>query len=316
MSFRLSSRSTALLIALACTPALAHEGSRVWIGNTAGVTTTFTSDDDFEPTVFSPANVFTTTLTPFFGVYTTEFPGYEVRTDGGGVPSDTLFGFDLTGPLLAYDAASGRLRATSDVYAGGSIPQLAVSLGSTVVTTDTGVKSGFDFFFHSGIGDHAHLSFTLLGDGMSPSAPSPDGVYALPMRLRSDRLAFSDWYYLVFAKNPAPNTLSISTLLAQQMANAREGDTNFDGSINFDDLLTLAQNYGSSSGRWWGSGDFNFDGDVDFDDLLQLAQGYGSTALITQSFQSDWALAQTIAPEPVSLIAALGFASLGLRKRW
>lgn len=56
------------------------------------------------------------------------------------------------------------------------------------------------------------------------------------------------------------------------------GDTNGDFIVNFDDLLTLAQRYGSSvSSNPFASGDFNDDGVVNFDDLLLLAQHYGTS---------------------------------------
>jgi hypothetical protein len=54
------------------------------------------------------------------------------------------------------------------------------------------------------------------------------------------------------------------------------GDTNHDGSVNFSDLLTLAQHYGQASAVWE-TGDFNNDHSVNFTDLLTLAQHYGFT---------------------------------------
>jgi hypothetical protein len=72
------------------------------------------------------------------------------------------------------------------------------------------------------------------------------------------------------------------------------GDTNRDRTVNFDDLLTLAQNYGQS-GRTFSQGNFDYsaDGAVSFDDLLLLAQNYGrnlfsavavrETAVVTKS---------------------------------
>lgn len=56
------------------------------------------------------------------------------------------------------------------------------------------------------------------------------------------------------------------------------GDTNGDLRVTFDDLLTLAQRYGSSvSSNPFASGDFNDDGVVNFDDLLLLAQYYNAS---------------------------------------
>lgn len=57
------------------------------------------------------------------------------------------------------------------------------------------------------------------------------------------------------------------------------GDATLDQSVNFNDLLRLAQNYNASN-RYWSSGDFNYDGNVNFNDLLPLAQNYGATGIV------------------------------------
>ncbi len=98
------------------------------------------------------------------------------------------------------------------------------------------------------------------------------------------------------------------------VASTLPGDTNCDLVVNFDDLLSLAMNYGSTSGAIWYNGDSNYDGDVDFDDLLAVAQNYGQT--VTGSFASDWALAQSLAPEPTVLATTLGVSSLFARRRF
>lgn len=51
------------------------------------------------------------------------------------------------------------------------------------------------------------------------------------------------------------------------------GDATLNGTVDFADLLTMAQHYGQSGD--WESGDFNNDGTVDFSDLLILVQHYG-----------------------------------------
>lgn len=289
-----------LITLLTASAALGHDGPRVWIGNDAGVTRTYTSDDDLDPTTYTPSRIFAETMPQFFGVYTTQFPGFEVRRDGGNVPTDTLFGFDLAGPLLMLEPAQNRLRPTSKIFTSTPAPQLAVSLSTTKRITSTGIVDGFDFFSFGGVGDHSHLSFTLLGDGVSASVASPDGVYVAPLLLTSSSLARSDWFFLVFDKNGQPTQIDQAKSLANQMAIAAPGDTNFDGHVNFDDLLTLAQNYGATQGKWWADGDFDFNGNVDFDDLLTLAQRYGTNAM-SSDFVADWALARSIAPEPTSL---------------
>jgi hypothetical protein len=98
------------------------------------------------------------------------------------------------------------------------------------------------------------------------------------------------------------------------------GDTNGDRNVNFDDLLTLAQNYGLPGNPVWANGDFTGDGIVGFDDLLLLAQHYdGATGLnsdqsLAASFAADWAAAQSLVPEPGSVLMALVVASPGTRR--
>lgn len=89
------------------------------------------------------------------------------------------------------------------------------------------------------------------------------------------------------------------------------GDATLDGRVDFDDLLSLAQQFGSTTRRYWADGDFNGDGRVGFDDLLGLAQNYESPALL----ESDWALARSLVPEPALLSLLGATACLVVRRR-
>jgi hypothetical protein len=88
------------------------------------------------------------------------------------------------------------------------------------------------------------------------------------------------------------------------------GDIDLDGAVDFDDLLKLAQQYGSTSGKTWITGEITGDGAVNFDDLLVLAQHYSGSALmppnagLSSAFQTDWAIARSLVPEPGILCAA------------
>jgi hypothetical protein len=90
-----------------------------------------------------------------------------------------------------------------------------------------------------------------------------------------------------------------------------DGDANFDGTVNFDDLLKLAANYNTPGDRW-SLGDFDLNGTVNFDDLLKLAANYNST--VPGGLGGDWALARAAVPEPTSLVA-IGVAGAGLLSR-
>jgi len=87
------------------------------------------------------------------------------------------------------------------------------------------------------------------------------------------------------------------------------GDTNADGTVDFTDLLTLAQHYGAA-GADWQQGDFDASGNVDFGDLLTLAQHYG------QSDPSGGAAAALSAvPEPTGAVLLLGVLGVMRRRR-
>lgn len=102
------------------------------------------------------------------------------------------------------------------------------------------------------------------------------------------------------------------------------GDANLDGSVDFDDLLILAQNYNTSGANWF-SGDFNRTGTVNFDDLLLVAQNYGQHLLTSeivagdvntlgQAFASDFALARGMTPEPAA-VGLIALMALNRRRR-
>jgi fibronectin-binding autotransporter adhesin len=123
------------------------------------------------------------------------------------------------------------------------------------------------------------------------------------------------------------------------------GDANLDGTVDFSDLVKLAQNYGNTvsatTESWWTHGDFNYDGTVDFVDLVKLAQNYNgsvtaapavpSLAFAGVSFQQDLAAAfsepaaiaasfesfsPTAVPEPGALsLLAIGALALLRRRR-
>lgn len=102
----------------------------------------------------------------------------------------------------------------------------------------------------------------------------------------------------------------------------RPGDANYDGTIDFNDLVALAQHY-NSGGNQWPDGDFTDDGLVDFNDLVGLAQNYNTVVPAapvpgaSPDFNADLARAFANVPEPstCALIAACGFALLAQRQR-
>jgi hypothetical protein len=100
------------------------------------------------------------------------------------------------------------------------------------------------------------------------------------------------------------------------------GDANRDGKVAFEDLVAVAQNYGSGGTPedYWAGGDFNGDDIVNFADLVAVAQHYGRSDLFDGEqidlpyVPFDLGFGQV--PEPSSmLLIAGGIAPLLMRRR-
>lgn len=97
------------------------------------------------------------------------------------------------------------------------------------------------------------------------------------------------------------------------------GDADLDQRVDFDDLLVVASHYNASAGTW---AEGNFDGvdGVSFNDLLLLAKHYNFSATaaheasLDATFAADWALAQSLVPEP-GFLSALLFGGAAMRRR-
>ncbi len=102
-----------------------------------------------------------------------------------------------------------------------------------------------------------------------------------------------------------------------------KGDADLNGSVNFSDLLRVAQNYDLAGS--WVQGDSNYDGLVGFADLLAIAQNYDRSLLSADTtqlsdagsvkFVSDFALAVSLVPEPTTLSVIALAASAMMRRR-
>jgi glucose/arabinose dehydrogenase len=95
--------------------------------------------------------------------------------------------------------------------------------------------------------------------------------------------------------------------LIHELFDTEYGDANLDRSVDFDDLLALAQNYNLAGFPSWALGNFDGSGSIDFEDLLVLAQnyGFGTGGLMASDFAADWAIAQSLVPEPSGLLGLL-----------
>jgi len=160
------------------------------------------------------------------------------------------------------------------------------------------------------------------GSGIGSSTAAANASGAVGYALASEVLPFTDGVSDTFLGSPVDkNTVVARYTLA--------GDATLDGSVDFNDLVKLAQNYNTTvsgtTDSWWNSGDFTYDGITDFNDLVKLAQNY-NTALPSQAipgapaiFEADLARAFASVPEPsgalLTLIAAGAMSGLRRRRR-
>ena len=150
-------------------------------------------------------------------------------------------------------------------------------------------------------------------DGVTASFPTVNGFTGRFDRIGSPQIAPGKSLAVTYGATGVLATVAYT------------GDANVNGNVGFDDLLSLAQHYNQTGGAIWGDGDFSGDGNITFSDLLLLAKEFGkgaagaagasfASADVDSSFASDWALAQSLAPEP-AMILGLTLAGPLLRRR-
>lgn len=248
------------------------------------------------------------------------FVAEGVRTFSGAVhlQSDTLIRIDgtadarLTGGLTAAPNAALEKAGTGTLrLAGATIDALSITAGTlqqtggTMQTTSLSVANGATF-------DLTDASLTIAYDGPSPYAD-------LLAAIRDGRIITSNGGAF------AVGILQEATSAVRLRGTAR-GDADLSGSVDFDDLLTLAAHYGSEApgDQTWQQGDFDYNGHVNFDDLLSLASNYGQSSgafanvslpTAGDDFAADLALAQSLVPEPCTLVVVAATPSLFMVRR-
>jgi hypothetical protein len=259
--------------------ALGHPGPRVWVNVEGGKVTTWQGPyPPGDPANYTPGRVFGERLVEDSEIWGTDFPGFQ-RVPGGTVPAGTNFSYDIAGPLLFYEpAASGhaeRFRTVARHFgAVGERPQMAVTneLFQTKVTADGFVGGDLAFAYNGSAGDHNHLSYTLLGHGVTAGG-GVDGIFVLQLRLRAESLETSEPYFLLLGKNAPDGQFADAMSLAGRTL-VLPGDANTDGVVTFADFQRLERGFGDGDADW-GDGDFNADGLVNHADFLLLRQNFG-----------------------------------------
>jgi len=220
-----------------------------------------------------------------------------------------------------------------DFGGGGSTP-LAINKSDQVVGYST-TADGYDhaFSYHAGAitdlgtlgGGHYSYAKAIASGGQIVGGSFTDDVDSVYHAFSSDGVTMTDLNSKVTSKaadwvlneatgvNDAGVIVGTGTLAGAAhgflLRPLAAGDATADGSVDFNDLVKLAQNYNSSGPSLWEQGDFNGDGLVDFNDLVLLAQNYNTTQTgvfaSSPAFAVDLAAAFAEVPEPSSVAASL-----------
>jgi autotransporter-associated beta strand protein len=279
--------------------------------------------------------------------------GGQLNVQGGTTTLNTDAGSAAVFNLQASAAGGSLLFNSTQHLASLSVTSAAVLSSAGGATTSMGpnavVTKGFS---NSGAGSLDLTNNALVVDYSGAPGPTMTTVRAAVMAAYNgggghwtgpgltSSVAATDPNTLAVGYGEASDVLGISGLstaafrgqtvdaTAVLAAFTKTGDATLDGSVDFNDLVKLAQNYNVTDGaRTWGQGDFTFDGNVDFNDLVKLAQNYNTSLPAAAAaipgasvdFEADLARAfATGVPEPSGLAAIAAVASalaLGRRRR-
>lgn len=145
---------------------------------------------------------------------------------------------------------------------GGTLDPSAIAIYS--LTGGRQLVNGIEFSALDVVGDRVRVQ--LASSTQFPNGVLPDGNYEII--IRGDAVANAAGQTISDAEHPDIEGIGETFFFA--------GDFDHDRSVDFDDLVILAQNY-NTSGRSFAQGDANYDGTVDFSDLVLVAQRYQAT---------------------------------------
>jgi hypothetical protein len=104
---------------------------------------------------------------------------------------------------------------------------------------------------------------------------------------------------------PNYTTGNFDTFAGVFTRNARGGDSDLNGTVNFDDFQSaLLLNFGQS-GKAWQHGDYDGNGTVNFDDFQILLTQFGSSYSVGGSAGGGAAAASAAVPEPATMLMVL-----------
>lgn len=216
-----------------------------------------------------------------FQINNSTLAGNRANT-GGGLNVDLYPSGQASNGEMHNSIVAGNTRVSTTAASDISIAGMGVLIGTYDLIGTGGGGTIYNGSYGNQVGV-AHPKLGPLGNygGPTPTVPLLAGSPALDAGSNAD--SQDTWYYpprpLTTDQRGLPRiyngTMDIGAYEAQPPALA--GDVNHDGTVNFSDLLLLAQHYGSGAQPLWEGGDLTGDGSVNFSDLLALVQNYGQS---------------------------------------
>lgn len=222
----------------------------------ATITATRTSDNA----------VFTTTTFSSGGYSLRLTPGtYNITASGAGFAS----------PVTTSGVVMGGANKKLDFIPVAAVPPVLTGSEFNVNTREVRYFYSLPIAPESVVAGDLEMTNTTLGQTThSATAASVQGstvIFTLPTTMTDGNYRFRIPSGAISASNGAATSAH-----SDSSQFILRGDATRNRSVDFDDLLLLAQNYGQS-GRTFQQGDFDYNGTVNFDDLLALAQRYGTS---------------------------------------
>jgi autotransporter-associated beta strand protein len=249
----------------------------------------------------------------------------------------TLSGTNTYGGATTIN--SGLLQITNkSAFASGTNLTVGPTSGGTV---QFALPSGFGRVTLSGLTVNTGSTFDIANNGLqinfgAATDPTPGIAAALATGYNAGKWTGTGIVSSAAALNPSEfsvgyldgNVASDRTAhtVAANQAVVRytlAGDAFLEGTVGFDDLVVVAQNFGFT-GQDWAGGNFNYDpsGSVGFPDLVNVAQNFGFSLGISNGSDGGglspaWqSVGASSVPEPTSIgLAALAAAGLLSRRR-
>ncbi len=225
---------------------------------------------------------------------------------------------DPTDPTSAIKLLTSSYKVRTDLVATGSLRN-SLTTGGTILTgtavgpaVSTTYPSGCfkeDYNYLAGSGDLNNFNMRY---SITPEYPT--GTWAYYMT--TDSLGNFTYPYILGPQyfGVVPTGAGGNVTVPGTATKLLAGDTNFDGVVNYTDLLAFLRGYGHTGTVLWSMGDFDSNIAIDDDDLALLQANYTPNAGST--FAADLARALSLVPEPSALTVVGGMITVtAIRRR-